>query len=135
MGKPKTKDFFDTFIQSVNWKWGKFSLLPTFFGTLMALTDVVMMSSAKMIHNGTLSPTIGVPFAVLIYCIEPLLFIKAMNYEGLVIMNLTWDLMSDIIVTLQGVLIFKEVVNPIRWVGVFTAFIALAIFAYTEADP
>jgi drug/metabolite transporter (DMT)-like permease len=56
-----------------------------------------------------------------------------MNYEGMVVMNLTWDLLSDIIVTLQGVLIFGERINPLRWIGVFTAFIALAIFAYTDS--
>jgi multidrug transporter EmrE-like cation transporter len=133
MAKIKQKDFFDTFIQSVNWKWGEFSFLPIFFGTLMALLDIVMMSSAKMIHSGTLSAAIGIPFAVLIYTLEPLLFIKAMNYEGMVIMNLTWDLMSDILVTLHGVLIFKESINPLRWIGVFTAFISLAIFAYTDS--
>lgn len=133
MVKTKSKDLFDTFIQSVNWKWGKFSFLPIFLGTLMALTDVIMMGSAKMIHEGTLSAAIGMPFAVLIYCIEPLLFIKAMNYEGMVVMNLTWDLLSDIVVTLQGVLVFGETINPLRWIGVFTAFIALAIFAYTDS--
>jgi drug/metabolite transporter (DMT)-like permease len=47
-------------------------------------------------------------------------------------MNLTWDLMSDILVTLQGVLVFGETINPLRWIGVFTAFIALSIFAYTD---
>jgi EamA domain-containing membrane protein RarD len=133
MVKTKQKDLFDTFIQSVNWKWGKFSFLPIFLGSLMASLDIVMMSSAKMIHEGTLSATIGVPFAVLVYTLEPLLFIKAMNYEGMVVMNLTWDLLSDIVVTLQGVLVFGETINPLRWIGVFTAFIALAIFAYTDS--
>jgi multidrug transporter EmrE-like cation transporter len=132
MVKTKQKDLFDTFIQSVNWKWGKFSFLPIFLGTLMALTDVVMMSSAKMIHEGTLSATIGVPFAVLVYCIEPLLFIKSMNYEGMVVMNLTWDLLSDIVVTLQGILIFGESIKPLRWIGVLFALVSLAIFAYTD---
>lgn len=134
MAKQKSKDFFDTFIQSVNWKWGKFSFLPIFFGTLMALLDIVMMSSAKMIHNGTLSAAIGIPFAVLVYALEPLLFIKAMNYEGMVIMNLTWDLMSDILVTLHGVLIFEESIKGIRWIGVLFAFVSLTIFAYTDTD-
>jgi drug/metabolite transporter (DMT)-like permease len=133
MVKTKQKDLFDTFIQSVNWKWGKFSFLPIFLGSLMASLDIVMMSSAKMIHEGTLSATIGVAFAVLVYTLEPLLFIKAMNYEGMVVMNLTWDLLSDIVVTLQGVLVFGETINPLRWIGVFTAFIALAIFAYTDS--
>jgi multidrug transporter EmrE-like cation transporter len=134
MAKTKQKDLFDTFIQSVNWKWGKFTFLPIFLGTLMALTDVVMMGSAKMIHEGTLSAAIGVPFTVLIYCAEPLLFIKSMNYEGMVIMNLTWDLLSDVLVTLQGVLIFGETIKGIRWIGVLFALVSLTIFAYTDTE-
>ena len=100
----------------------------------MALTDVVMMGSAKMIHEGTLSAAIGIPFAVLTYCAEPLIFIKAMNYEGMVIMNLTWDLLSDILVTLQGVLIFGETIKGIRWIGVLFALVSLTIFAYSDME-
>jgi multidrug transporter EmrE-like cation transporter len=129
----KDGDVIDRFLNGINWKIGKFNSLPMIFGTLMALTDVVMMSSAKMVNEGTLSSTVGVPFIFIIYMLEPLLFLKALNYEGMVITNLTWDLVSDILVTLQGIFVFGETLSPLRWIGVVFAFIAIAIFGYTDS--
>jgi multidrug transporter EmrE-like cation transporter len=122
----------DRLINSINWKFGKFNSLPLFFGTLMSLIDVVMMSSAKMVKEGTLSSSVGVPFIFIIYALEPLIFLKALNYEGIVITNLIWDLTSDILVTLQGILVFGETLSPLRWIGVVFAMIAIVIFGYTD---
>lgn len=120
-------------INSINWKIGKFNTLPLVFGGTMAIIDTVMMGTAKMVNEGTLSSSAGVPFMLLIYALEPLVFLKALNYEGMVITNLTWDLMSDIIVTFQGIFVFGEVLTPIRWVGVVFAFIAIALFGYADS--
>jgi len=122
----------DRLINSVNWKFGKFNSLPLFFGILMSLIDVAMMSSAKMVKEGTLSSSVGVPFIFIIYALEPLIFLKALNYEGIVITNLIWDLTSDILVTLQGILVFGETLSPLRWIGVVFAMIAIVIFGYTD---
>ena len=132
MAKTKKPDVIDSFINSMNWNWGNFSMLPIFFGTLMALLDIVMMSSVKMIHGGTLSGSIGIPLAVGIYALEPLLFLKAMNYEGMAVMNLIWNLMSNVLVTLQALLMFGETIKGVRWVAVGMAVLSLAIFAYTS---
>jgi len=128
----KGGDIVDRFLNGINWKIGKFNFLPIFLGTLMSLVDVAMMSAAKMVNEGTLSSNVGVPFAILVYTLEPLIFMKALNYEGLVIANLTWDLVSDIIVTLQGIFVFGEKLPLLRWVGVGFAAVALGLFAYTD---
>ena len=128
----KGGDIVDKLISSINWKIGKFNVLPMFFGVLLASIDVIMMGVAKMVNEGTLSSSFGVPFAVLVYTLEPLIFMKALNYEGLVIANLTWDLVSDIIVTLQGIFVFGEKLPLLRWVGVGFAAVALGLFAYTD---
>jgi multidrug transporter EmrE-like cation transporter len=128
----KNGDMVDRLINSVNWKFGKFNSLPLFFGILMSLIDVAMMSSAKMVKEGTLSSSVGVPFIFIIYALEPLIFLKALNYEGIVITNLIWDLTSDILVTLQGILVFGETLSPLRWIGVVFAMIAILIFGYTD---
>lgn len=129
----KGGDVVDQFINGINWKIGKFNTLPLVFGTLMALVDVFMIGAAKMVNEGTLSSSVGVPFTVLIYALEPLIFLKALNYEGMVITNLTWDLMSDIIVTVQGVLVFGEQLSPVRWLGVMFAMIAIVLFGYADS--
>ena len=98
MGKPK-KDALDALISKVNWKIGKFNVLPIVFGVIMASIDILMMSTAKMVSEGTLSSAVGVPLAVGLYALEPLVFLRALHFEGMVITNLVWNLVSDVIVT------------------------------------
>ena len=132
MNKKKSNDFFDTLIQSVNWKVGNFNMLPIFFGIVMATIDIIMMSSVKMISQGTMPSSWGVPLSVGIYALEPLIFLKAMKYEGMTVTNLVWNLMSDIVVTLQGIFIFGESIKGLRWVAICMSIFSLCLMAYTD---
>jgi len=127
-------DAVDSIIKSVNWKVGGFNLLPIFFGTVMALVDILMMSTTKMVSSGTLSSAVGLPFAVGLYALEPLIFLRALKYEGMVVTNLVWNLMSDIIVTLQGILVFGEKIQGVRWIAIGMAIFSLGLFAYTDGE-
>jgi len=128
----KKGDLIDLWINSINWKIGNFNMLPVIFGTLMAFIDICMMSILKMIHIGTMNKLIGIPLSISLYAIEPLIFLKAMNYEGMVVTNLVWNLMSNIIVTLQGILIFGERIKKLRWLGICMSLVSLALMAYTD---
>jgi multidrug transporter EmrE-like cation transporter len=128
------KDLIDKMITSIDWKIWKFNTLPIFFGTLMAFIDIFMMSAAKMISKGTLSSGFGIPLSIGLYALEPLIFLKAMKYEGMVVTNLVWNLMSDIVVTLQGIFIFKESIKGLRWVAICTSILSLCLMAYTDSE-
>jgi multidrug transporter EmrE-like cation transporter len=130
----KNLDFIDTAIQSINWKFGNFSMLPIFFGTFMALIDIFMMSAVKMMNIGSLSRGVGIPLSVGLYAIQPLVFLKAMNYDGMVVINLVWNLMSNVIVTLQGIFIFGESIKGLRWLGVLMSLFSLGLMAYTDSE-
>lgn len=128
----KSGDIIDRWIKSVNWKVGNFSMLPIFFGVVLALVDIVMMNTTKMVTTGTLSAGFGLPLAFVTYGMEPLIFFKALKYEGMVVTNLVWNMVSNVIVTLSGVLIFGETIKGLRWIGISMSIIALGIFAYTN---
>jgi multidrug transporter EmrE-like cation transporter len=110
----------------------QFSLTPVLFGVAMALVDIAMMGLLKMVSIKSISWNVGVPLAVGIYALEPLIFLRAMNYEGMVVTNLVWNLMSNIIVTLQGVFIFGESIKGLRWLGIAMSLAALTLLAYTD---
>lgn len=126
------KDVVDAWIKSVDWRVGKFSILPIFFGTMMAILDIFMMSSVKMINTGTLSYAFGLTFATVVYALQPYVFLKALNYENMTVVNLIWNLMSNIIVTLQGVLVFRESIAGLRWLAISMSLVSLVLFAYTD---
>jgi hypothetical protein len=126
------KDFVDKWISSINWKMGGFSLLPIAFGVSMAIFDVFMMSLGKLSSQKVIPYGTALPLATLVYAVEPYIFFKSLNYESLTVMNLIWDLTSDVIVTLVGVFYFGESIKGLRWLAVLFALFSLALFAYTD---
>jgi hypothetical protein len=129
----KTNDIFDNIITSINWKLGKFNMLPVFFGIIMAFMDIFMISNLSLIHQGTMSAGWGVPLSVGIYALQPLIFLKAMSYDGMAITNLVWNLLSsDVALTLQGLVIFGEPIKGVRLIGVCMSIISIFLMAYTE---
>lgn len=128
----KHTDAFDRLINSINWRVGNFNTLPLLFGAMMSLVDICMMSSVKMISKGTIPYSWGLPLAISLYALQPLIFLKAMNFEGMVVTNLVWNLMSNVIITLQGVLVFGESIKGLRWVGICMGIFSLCLLIYAE---
>ena len=114
------------------WVVGNFDTLPLAFGMAMALIDIVMMSSIKMVSQGTLGYATGLVGATLMYSTQPYIFLKAMTFSNMTVVNLIWNLMSDVIVTAAGVLLFGEKIHGLRWVAVGMALFSLGLFAYTD---
>ena len=126
------KDFVDVWIGSINWKVGSFNTLPIVFGVLMAVVDIAMMSTLKLTSQGKILTAVGLPVAMGLYALQPVLFLKGLSFEGMVVMNLVWNLMSNVLVTLQGILIFGESIKGLRWLGIAMSLVALTILAYTN---
>lgn len=126
------KDGIDNLIQSINWKMGSFSFLSITFGVCMAMLDVVMMSLAKYSSKGIIPYGTALPIATLVYALEPYIFFKSLKYDSLTAMNLTWDLTSDVLVTLVGVFWFGESIKGLRWIAIAFALFSLGLFAYTD---
>ena len=126
------KDFVDGIIKTVNWKVGKFDMLPIVFGIVMALVDISMMGTLKLVDQGKLAYAIGFPIATLLYAFEPYVFLKAMSNSNMVITNLIWNLASNILVTLSGVFLFGESIQTPKWLAIGMSLVSLAIFAYND---
>jgi len=126
------KDFVDGAIKSVNWTVGKFDLLPIVFGIVMALIDISMMGTLKLVNQGNLAYSTGFPIATLLYAFEPYVFLKAMTHSNMVVTNLIWNLASNILVTLAGVFFFGESIKGLKWLAIGLSLFSLAIFAYSD---
>ena len=98
----------------------------------MASIDVISLSILKYFSMGVIKNTIWLIPAVVIYSFQPIIFLKSLSYEGLVVMNLIWDLSSDILVTILGLFWFHERLPSAKLWGVIFAFLSLALFATGE---
>ena len=105
--------------------------IPITFAAVMATIDVFMLSIIKIV--GTKAKYIKwmiVP--TIVYAIQPWIFLSALKFETMTVMNFTWDLMSDILVTIVGIYYFGEKLGPVKSLGVFTALISIALLAYDD---
>ncbi len=97
---------------------------PIVYGTYMATVDVFILSLLKAINLGWIGKTF-IFLPTLIYAMQPWVFLASLNYESMTVMNLLWDVMSDLLVTLTGLFFFKETLPPIKMLGVGFAFVAI----------
>jgi multidrug transporter EmrE-like cation transporter len=97
------------------------------FGLVMAFIDVLVLSGLQMRHSGTLEGNWIFPLAFIVYGCQSMIFYYALTYTNLTIMNLMWDLSSDIILTFVGLMIFKDKLTMKQMVGLGFAFPALLL--------
>ncbi len=105
-----------------------FKWVTLLFGLLFGVIDSIALPTVKHVHMGWSKWWMMIPVAL--YALNPLIFLKAMTFESLTIMNLVWDLSSDLIVTLIGLFWFKESVSPVKLLGVALSFVSLFLMTY-----
>lgn len=107
------------------------SIIPIIFATLMASVDTWVLSSLKKYTLGLVS-WVYIPIGMLIYGLQPFIFLQSLHYESMTVMNILWDLISDVLVTATGLFYFKERISPIKQVALGCAFIAIVLFGYDD---
>lgn len=105
-----------------------FNFVPVALATVMASMDVVVLGWLKEYSMGQISWKF-IPLGMLVYGMQPLLFLKSLHYESMTVMNILWDLISDLIVTATGLLYFKEKLTTVKKFALALAFIAIMLFA------
>jgi len=106
-------------------------MLGILMGGLLATTDVTAMSIMKQISLQSFSK-VWMVIVTLIYAVQPWIFLKGMSYSGMTVMNLSWDIMSDILVTSVGLFYFREQLTKTKLLAVGFALMAAFLFVYSE---
>jgi drug/metabolite transporter (DMT)-like permease len=111
-----------------------FNVIPAVLATGMASIDVISLGLMKDYTLGKLSPKYII-LGIVLYALQPLFFLKSLEYETMTVMNILWDLISDILVTASGLLYFKEKLSPIKQLALVFAFISIVLFSYDDMSP
>jgi multidrug transporter EmrE-like cation transporter len=109
-----------------------FNLIPLAMATGMASIDAIVMTALKKYDMGVITWRGIVPIAMLIYSFQPYIFLLALQHESMTVMNILWDVISDILVTVVGLFYFKEQISSMKQVGLAFAFIAIMLMSYDE---
>ena len=110
---------------SLNW-------VPIAYGAVMAGIDVFMLSIIKGVSKDVPRFIKWMVLPTIIYALQPWIFLSSLRFESLIVMNLMWDLMSDILVTATGLLYFKEKLGPYKTLGVILSFASIVLMAMED---
>ena len=109
------------------------SIAPLVYGTYMATVDVFMLGMMKAINLGWISKTL-IFLPTLIYAMQPWVFLTSLSHESLTVMNLLWDVLSDVFVTIEGLYFFQEKVSRTKMLGVGLSLISVFLLSWNGRE-
>ena len=107
---------------------------PFLYGLLMAGIDVFMLGILKMISTGAIKNMWWMALPTLVYAFQPWIFLQSLRVESMIVMNLLWDLISDVLVTANGLLYFKEKLSSKKSIGVLFSLIGIYLMSCEKAE-
>jgi len=93
-------------------------ITPLLYGLFMATIDVFMLGIIKMVSTGAIKNMWWMALPTAVYAFQPWVFLQSLRVESMIVMNLLWDLISDVLVTANGILYFKEQISSTKMIGV-----------------
>lgn len=100
----------------------------------MASIDVFMLGLIKIVSKNPAKMMRWMILPTIIYAIQPWLFLSSLRFESLIVMNLMWDLISDVLVTAVGFIYFKETLGPYKTMGVILSFISITLMSIEDGS-
>lgn len=107
---------------------------PFLYGFFMASIDVFMLGILKMISTGAIKNMWWMTLPTIVYAFQPWIFLQSLRVESMIVMNLLWDLISDVLVTGSGLLYFKEKLSQTKTIGVIFSLIGIYLMSCEKAE-
>ena len=104
---------------------------PFLFAATMASIDSTMLSLLKYMTANKMSVA-WIILPMIVYALQPVLFYLSLQYETLTVMNLLWDVISDVVITMIGLLYFKEKIGPYKKVGVIFSLLSIVLMSLND---
>ena len=98
-----------------------------FYGMMLSLNDVINMSIVKNISTGLLAQN-WLYVAYFLYGFQMIIFSNGIKVTGMSVLNLTWNLISNLVITIIGLYYFKENITYLEKWGILFAMFALVLF-------
>jgi len=100
-------------------------------GSCLSLIDIISMGIIKQINLGILQQN-WISIAFILYGSQMLIFNYGLSTTSMTTLNLTWNLFSNIVITILGIFYFKENITHLETYGIGFAIFALFLFGLSE---
>jgi hypothetical protein len=98
-------------------------------GFLLSLNDILSFSLSKKYYLNQVHIGLGLILPMLMYSCQIPLFALGLRVSSMTVLNITWNLFSNILVTLMGIFYFQEKINGLKKVAILLAFSSLFLFS------
>ena len=99
-------------------------------GFLLSMNDVFSFGLAKSLSLSGAASRMGLLLPALMYSLQIPLFYIGLKSTTMTVLNITWNLFSNILVTGVGLFYFAEKVSGIKALALLFAFTSIGLFAY-----
>jgi EamA domain-containing membrane protein RarD len=98
--------------------------------SILSINDVISFGITKEVFLGiNLSSLYWLIIPFLLYGSQILLFYYGLSkINSMAVLNIYWNLISSIIVTLIGIFYYKEQINGLKTIAILLAFLSISIF-------
>ena len=93
------------------------SLVKYGFTLYMSVIDAIVFTLLKSHKIGMLEGFWVFPFAFIVYGFQSIMFYIGLSFGSMTVINVLWDVTSDILVSLIGVYFFGESLNTMQCIG------------------
>lgn len=104
---------------------------PFILPIIMALVDSLSLPIVKYVYDGLYSKWFLV-IPMILFGLQPIMVYYSLSNLTLTSVNIIWDLMSDVFVTMIGLWYFREKLFTSSKIGLVLAFIAIFFFSYSQ---
>ena len=103
------------------------NLTPYLYAFFMASIDAIVMPLLKAKKLGMLTGNWMFPLSAILYGSQPFIFYKSLSTNSMTVMNILWDVSSDVLVTVIGIFVFGETLSPLQWLGMVLAIAGITL--------
>lgn len=107
-----------------------FNIPVILFGLAMASLDGIILSILKAVNLGWLNAAKWMVLPTIVYAVQPWIFLQSLRFESLTVMNLLWDVLSDVLVTLIGLFYFGETLSWHKKLGVVLSLFSVYLLTH-----
>lgn len=95
----------------------------------LAFSDVFNLGLLKMLKTGQITNQAWIGLPTVLYACQPLIFFFGLSHTSMTVLNLLWDVLSDIFVTAAGLLYFKEEISMKKYIGIAFGIVAVTFLS------
>jgi len=112
----------------------KMNLTKYLFALYMSVVDAIVLTLLKSHKIGMIKGFWVFPLSFIVYGFQSIMFYIGLSFGSMTVLNVLWDVISDVLVSLIGVYFFGESLNTIQCIGLVLALTGITLLGVHDGD-